>query len=127
MPSNVKIDIVYKNSNLSCKSNVKDKIPFEEHHNVLYRSVCATDNCIEDYVGETNRCIVERSKHHSGWDQHSHLVKHAIENKHLPVKKGEFTILDSGYRNNTRERKIAEALIFQTYLVKRHAWSLHLV
>ena len=25
---------------------------------VLGKSVCATDNCIEDYVEETNRCIV---------------------------------------------------------------------
>ena len=121
LPSNVKVDIIYTNSKLSFKFNVKDKIPFEEQHDILYRSVCATDNCIEDYVEETNRCIVERSKYHSGWDQHSRLVKLAVENKHLPLKKGEFTLLDSDYRNNTRERKKAEALIINTYLVKRRA------
>ena len=66
LPSNVKVDIIYTNSKLSFKFNVKDKIPFEEQHDILYRSVCATDNWIEDYVEETNRCIVERSKHHSG-------------------------------------------------------------
>ena len=43
-----------------------------------------------------------------GRDQHSHLVKHAIENNHLPVVKSDFTILDNGYRNNTRKRKMAE-------------------
>ena len=59
----------------------------------------------EDYVGETSRRIVERAKDHNGWDQHSHLVKHAIENNHLPIVKGDFTILDSGYGNYRRKRK----------------------
>ena len=110
MLSNVQTDIVYTSSKLSCKFKVKDKTPFEEQHDLLYRAVCATNNCTEDYVGETARRIVERAKDHNGRDQHSHLVKHAIENNHLPVVKGDFTILDSGYRNNTRKRKIAEAL-----------------
>ena len=39
------------------------------------------------------RRIVERA---NGRDQHSHLVKHAIEDNHLPVVNGDFTILDSG-------------------------------
>ena len=55
--------------------------------------------------------MAQRAKDHNGRDQHSHLVKHAIENNHLPVVKSDFTILDSGYRNNTRKRKIAEALM----------------
>ena len=110
MLSNVQTDIVYTSSKLSCKFKVKDKTPFEEQHDLLYRAVCATNNCTEDYVGETARRIAERAKDHNGRDQHSHLVKHAIENNHLPVVKGDFTILDSGYRNNTRKRKIAEAL-----------------
>ena len=80
------------------------------YYDLLYRTVCATDNCIEDYVGETARCIDEKAKDHSGRDQHSHLVKHAIENNHLPVVKGDLTIVDNGYRNNTRKRKIAKAL-----------------
>ena len=92
---------------------MKDKTPFEEQHDLLYRAVCATKNCTEDYVGETARRIVERVKDHNGRDQHSHLVKRAIENNHLPVVKSDFTILDSGYRSNTRKRKIAEALIIK--------------
>ena len=55
LPSNVKADIVYTSSKLSCKFNVKDKTPFEEQHDLLYRAVCATDSCTEDYVGETAR------------------------------------------------------------------------
>ena len=74
---------------------MKDETPFEEEHDLLYRAVCATSICTEDYVGETVRHIVERAKDHNGRDQHSHLVKHAIEKNRLPVVKGDFTILDS--------------------------------
>ena len=34
-----------------------------------------------------------------------------FENNHLLVVKSDFTILDRGYRSNTRKRKIAEGLI----------------
>ena len=90
-----------------------EQTPFEEQHDLLYRAVCATDNCTEDYVGKTAGRIVERAKDHNSRDQHFHLVKHAIENTHLPVVKGDFTILNSGYRNNTRKRHIAEALMIK--------------
>ena len=46
--SNVKADIVYIGSELSCKINVKDKTSFEEQRDLLYRAVCATNNCTED-------------------------------------------------------------------------------
>ena len=45
-------DIVYSSTKrLSCLG-IKDEIPFEEKHDFVYRSVYATENCIEDYVGE---------------------------------------------------------------------------
>ena len=40
-----------------------------------------------------------------------------MENNYLPVVKGNFTMLDSGYRNNTRKRKIAEALMIKVIRV----------
>ena len=92
---------------------MKDKTPFEEQHDLLYRAVCATNNCTEDYVGETARRIVETAKDHNGRDQHSNLVKRAIENNHLPVVKDDFTKLEGGYRNNTHKRKIAETLMIK--------------
>ena len=92
---------------------MKEKTPFEEQRDLLYRAVCATDNCTEDYVWETPTRILERAKDHNGQDKHSHLVKQPIENKHLPVLKDDSTILDSGYRKNTRKRKIAEGLMIK--------------
>ena len=102
---------IHTSSKLLCKFNVKDKTPFEEQHDLPYKAVCATQNCTEDYVGETAWCIVERAKDNKCWDQHSHLVKYPIDNNYLPVVKGDFTILDSGYRNNTCKGKIVEGLM----------------
>ena len=90
-----------------------DKTPFEEQHDLLYRAVCATNNCTEDYAGQTARRIVETAKDHTGRDQHSNLVKRAIENNHLPAVKDDFTKLEGGYSNNTHKRKITEALMIK--------------
>ena len=62
----------YIGSELSRKFSMADKTLFEEQHDLLYRAVCATNNCSEDYVGETARGIVERATDQNGWDQHSH-------------------------------------------------------
>ena len=71
-------------SKLSYKSNVKDKTPIEEQHDLLYRAVCATNNGTKDCVLETtSRRIAVRAKDDNGREQHYHLVKHAIDNKHL--------------------------------------------
>ena len=84
---------------------MKDKIPFEEQHDLVYKAVCATEKCTEDYVGQTARRIVKRAEDHNLRDQHSHLVKHAIKNNHLPVVKSNFTMLDSDYKNITRKKE----------------------
>ena len=61
------------------KFDIKDKIPFEELHNPLYRIVCATSNSTEGYVGETVWHIVERVKDHNDWNNHPYLVKNLVE------------------------------------------------
>ena len=86
----------HRKSKLTCKFNVKDKILFEEQHDLFYRAASGTDNCAKNYVEQTVRRIVQRAKDRIGRDQHSHLVKPDIENNHLPVVKSDFTILDSG-------------------------------
>ena len=75
--------------------------------------VCAINDCTEDYVGKTARGIVESAKDHNGRDPRSHLVKYVIENNHLPSVNADFSILDSGYRNKNRKRKIAEELMIK--------------
>ena len=48
---------------------------------------------------------------HNGRDHSSDFVEHAGETGHLPVDTASFEIIGSGYRNNARRRKIAEALL----------------
>ena len=111
LPNNVKPNIVFTGTKLSYSFNVKDPVPFTEKHDVIYRSVCATERCNEDYVGECTIRLYERVKDYNGRDHSSHLVKHVVETGQLPVDTANFKVIGSGYRNNAHRRKIAEALL----------------
>ena len=105
----LELQITYSGTKLSSNFNVKNPVPFTEKHDVICRSICATESCNDDYVGECTRRLYERVKGHKGCDHSSHLVKHAGETGHLPVDTANFEVIGSGYRNNTRRRKITEA------------------
>ena len=111
LPNNVKPNIVFTGTKLSSNFNVKDHVPFTEKHDIIYRSVCATESCNENYVGECARRLHEHVKDYNSRDHSSHLVKHAGETSHLPVDAANFEVIGSGYGNNARRRKIAEALL----------------
>ena len=106
LPNNVKPNIVFTGTKLSSNFNVKDPLLFTEKHDVIYRSVCATERCNENYVGEWARALYERVKDHNGRDHLSRLVKRAVETGHLPVDTGNFEVIGSGYRNNARLGKL---------------------
>ena len=109
--NNVKSNIIFVGTKLSSNFNTKDPVPFNEKHDVIYRSVCATESCNEDYVGEYVRRLYERIKDHSGCNHSPHLVKHAGETGHLLVDNANFEVIGSGYRNNVCRFKITEALL----------------
>ena len=109
LPNNVKPNIVFTGTKLSSNFNVIDPVPFTKKHDIIYRSICATESCNEDYVGECARRLYERVKNHNGCDHSSHLVKHAGETGHLPVDTANFEVIGSGYCNNARRRKTTEA------------------
>ena len=96
-------NIIFTSTKFSSNFNVKDSVPFTAKLDVIYRSVCATESCNESFVGECARRLYERVKDHNGHNYKSHLVKHAGES-------GDVEVFGSGYRNNARRRKIAEAL-----------------
>ena len=111
LPNNVKPNIVFTGTKLSSNFNVKDPVPFTEEHDVIYRSVFATEKCNEDYIGECARRLYERVKDNNGRDHSSHLLKNAVETGHLQVDTAKVEVIGSGYRNNARRRKIVEALL----------------
>ena len=87
--------IVFTGAKLSGNFHVKDPAPFTEKYGIIYRSVCATKSCNEDYVGECARRLYERVKDHRGHDHSSHLVKHGGETGHLPVDTANFEVIGS--------------------------------
>ena len=107
----MKPNIVFTGTKLSSNFNVKDPVPFTEEHDVIYRSVCATEKCNEDYIGECARRLYERVNDNNGRDYSSHLLKNAVETGHLQVDTAKVEVIGSGYRNNARRRKIVEALL----------------
>ena len=47
---------------------------------------------------------------HAGRDHNSYLFKHSIESGHPVLDMNNHKIIEKGYKNNVRKRKIAEAL-----------------
>ena len=105
----MKPNIVF--TKFSSNFNIKDPVSFTEKHGVIYRSVYATVNCNEDYVGECARMLYECIKDHKSCDHSPNLVKHAVETGHLPVATANIEVIKSGNCNNARGRKIAESLL----------------
>ena len=50
LPDDMMSDIVYSSTKRSSCFNKNDEIPFEKNHYFVYQSVCATENCTEDYI-----------------------------------------------------------------------------
>lgn len=48
LPDNVMSGIIYTNTKFSSHFNIKDEIPFQEKHDLIYRSACASESCNED-------------------------------------------------------------------------------
>ena len=50
LPDDMMSDIVYSSTKRSSWFSKKDEILFEKSHYFVYQSVCATENCTEDYI-----------------------------------------------------------------------------
>ena len=61
LPENVQTIVTYQNKKLSTKLNVKDKTEFYHQSNSVYYGKCPNQTCTEDYIGETDCRIKERS------------------------------------------------------------------
>ena len=84
---------MFTGTKLSSNFNIKYPVPFTEKHDIIYRPVCTTESCNEDYVDECGRRL------------------YVGETGHLPVERANFEVIGNEYRNNARHRNIAEALL----------------
>ena len=69
LPHDVNTRISYKSAKVSNKFPVKDKTDFQHKNNVVYLSKCPSQGCHENYIGETNRRIVESIQDHNNRDK----------------------------------------------------------
>ena len=97
LPKDVNTMISHKRTKLLTKFPVKDKTNFQHKNNVVYHSKCPVERCRENYIGETNRSIVERIQDHNNRDKNSHLLKHSREKGHTHVWENDFKILGNNY------------------------------
>ena len=65
--------------------------------------------CHENYIGETNRRIVQRIQDYNNRDKNSHLLKHAHKKGHTHVWENDFKMFGNNCQSNI-ERKISESL-----------------
>ena len=92
---------------------VKDVTEFKDNHHIIYQGRCLEIGCNDHYLGETGRRISERILDHDGRDPNLHLFKHSVKSAHPVSDMNSYKIIEKGYRNNVRKRKVAEALLIK--------------
>ena len=111
LPKSINTQIVYKATKLQSKFQVKDKIHFNNKHNITYLGTC---DCGHRYIGQTKCRCQKRIIEHNKSDKQSHLLKHSNTTKHRRVWLPDFKILGSGYSSDFK-RKISESLYIKQY------------
>ena len=114
LPDDIKTDVAFHGKQLSSCFNIKDKTKFPHKHDLVYHAKCAEKSCNDDYVLETARRISEWVLDHSGRDRNFHILKHQIEKEQPCPQYENFKIISNGFRNNTKKKKLSEALWINT-------------
>ena len=98
------IQTAYIRKRLSSCFKTKNKTKFDHQHDIVYQVNCSTGNCLDDYIGEIARLVMERVKDQEGRDTKSHVLKHSIENELVEVTQKDFKVVGSPFKNNRLER-----------------------
>ena len=101
--------VTYQSKKLVIKFAVKNKIDFQHKNNIVYYGKCPNPNCKDDYIGETDRRVIERVIDHNKRDKKSHMLKHSRDKLHNHVWEDDFKLLGNNYQSNMK-RKISESL-----------------
>ena len=90
LPENVKVETAYIGKRLSSYFKTKAKAKFEHQNDIIHQLKCSAENCLEDYIGEPARHVIERVKYQGGRDTKSYVLKHSIENEHVEFTQKDF-------------------------------------
>ena len=110
LPTDILTKIAYVGNKLRTCFGVIDAREFKHNHDFIYQGRCPETGFTDHYLRETGRTISERVLGHAGRDQNSHLFKDSIESGHAVLDMNSYKIIEKGYENNVRKRKIAEVL-----------------
>ena len=77
----------------------------------IYQVRCPEIGCYNHYLWQTDRRISEIVLDHAVRDPNSHLFKYSLESGDPVLGMNNYKIIEKGYKNNVRKRKIAEALL----------------
>ena len=108
----VKTMVTNLSKKLASKFPVKDKIEFQHQNNLVYYGKCQNPSCKEDYIGETDRIVIERIIDHNKRDKKSHMLKQSRDELHIHVWEDDFKLLGNNYQSNNK-RKISESLFIR--------------
>ena len=89
----ISMQTTYRAKRLGSNFNIKDRISFENQHNVVYHAKCSNRRCKSHYNGHTKCGIGKRARQHSKEDKQSHLYKHATRTRHKKVDIRSFRIV----------------------------------
>ena len=89
---------------------MKDKIDFQHQNIVVYYGKCPNPNRKDEYIGETDRRVIERVMDHNKRDKMSHMLKHSRDKLHNHVWEDDFKLLGNNNQSNIK-RKISESLL----------------
>ena len=82
-PNNVKTRIAYTGRKLGTKFGIKDLTENQYGYDLIYYRKYPEPNFNENYLGQTERRMIERAVDHSVKDKQSHLPKHALTSNEL--------------------------------------------
>ena len=113
LPKGHTTKIIYSGKKLGSYFNIKDQTKIQHQNDLIYYTECPENDCLENYVGETERRLQERVDEHGGKDNKSHVLKYTYESGHKGVSINDFKALIKGFKNHKMKRKISEALFIK--------------
>ena len=94
-----KVQIIFKGCNTlkALLLHPKDKIPSQQHQDVIYQWACTNENC-NSYIGESSRCLESRVKEHNT-SSTSAIFQHCTIHNHPKANISQFKII---YQDGSR-------------------------
>ena len=105
LPEIAKVQTTFTGKQLNSCFKTEDRTKFEQQHDIIYWVKYSAKNCLDDYIEELARRIIERVKGHRKRDTRSHVLKHSRENEHVKVTQEDFKLISSHFENNRLKKR----------------------